>query len=364
MVELTQHLVYKKEAGDTKEVLYVYTEAENQVILRKKPLSDIIGKTKDDYWDTRYPYNSWADDLDKQDWYTDGIADIVRPTARVVNVWWSQLVENRTMRSFGMNIYNSSSSADFNPQTWEAKPWGWYGMPVPEGKGLSDVYQNIQIPDLGDSLEEMTFAIGMIEKATGATATQQGVENQKQITLGEVELALSEAKERVKGMSKFYTHVWKERGNKFIKLIEAGEDKLDAVKIFKKGRVSDAIYMREIGSSDWKSNEGYRCKVWSQDDKKEQAMQAVEKQSAIRQNMPDNPVVDDVFKRKLLEFGDYTPDEINEAMKYEQQKREAMMAMTTGLGTPGAPMAPGAMQPGIPMSNQPALAPGGQGGGK
>lgn len=354
IIEISQHFVYRKEPGEKKEKLWVYVMAENYKILLEKPLDEVIGKTKDNYWQNHFPYNSWADDVEKQDWYSDGIADIVRPTARVVNVWWSQLVENRTLRSFGMNIYNAGLEG-FTPETWEAKPWGWYGMPVPEGKSLSEVYQNIQIPDLGDSLNEMTFAIGMIEKATGATATQQGAESSKQITLGEVQLALSEAKERVKGMSKFYTQVWKERGNKFIKLLEAAPDKLDAVKIYKKGRMTDAIYAREVSPDDWKSVEGYRCKVWSQDEKQADTQEAVTKQSAIKQNMPDNPVVDEVFKRKLLEFGEYTPDEINKAMEYETQKREAMMAMTTGMGSQNAPMAPGSMQPGLPATNQPAL---------
>lgn len=347
-VELSQHLVYHKGSLDTKERLYVYTEADNMKILRKKPLDEIIGKTKDDYWTNHFPYNSWADDVEKQDWYSDGIADIVRPTAKVVNVWWSQLVENRTMRSFGMNIFNASVEG-FQPQTWEPKAWGWYGMPVPDGKNLSDVYQSIQIPDLGDSLQEMEFAIGMIEKATGATTTQQGAQNDRQVTLGEVQLALGEAKQRIKGMSKYYTQVWKERGNKFVKLIEAAPDKLDAVKIYKKGRMTDEIYEREVEPNDWKSNAGYRCKVWSQAERNEENTQSLEKTNAIKANMPDNPVVDGVYKRKLLEFGDFTPDEINDAMKYEDDKKAMLMNVGIDQGA-------GGVQPNIPA--QAAVQPG------
>lgn len=340
VVQLEQQLVWKLTPGSKKPEIYVYTIAENMKILRKKPLDQIIGSTKDDYWKYHFPYDSWADEPEKQDWYSDGIADIVRPTARVVNVWWSQMVENRTMRSFGMNLYNSSIEG-WQPQTWEAKPWGWYGIPIPQGQKMDEIYKNIEIPGLGDSLNEMNFAITMIEKATGATATQQGAENQKNITLGEVQLALTEAKERIKGMSKFYTQVWIERGYKFCKMVEAGEDKLDAVQLFKKGRQTDSIYPREVDPRDWKSKLGYGVKVWSQDQKDAESEAGIQKASAIKTNMPDNPVVDMVFKRKLLEFGDYTPDELNDALAYEEQKRNALLnGATNPLLTVGTPLDP------------------------
>jgi len=318
-------------------------------ILGRKPLADIIGGTKDNFWDNHFPYDSWADEPEKQDWYSDSIADIVRPTARVVNVWWSQLVENRTMRSFGMNLYNSGIEG-WQPQTWEAKPWGWYGVPLPQGKTLDEVYKQIEIPGLGDSLNEMNFAISMIEKATGATATSQGAQQDRQVTLGEVQLALGEAKERIKGMSKFYTQVWIERAYKFCKLLEAAPDKIDAVTLFKKGKTSDSMYSRDVTPEDWKAKLGYSVKVWSQEDKNDQDTKSIEKASAIKQNMPDNPIVDMVFKRKLLEFGDYSPDEVSEAMNYEQQKQNAMV---NGMGNP---MAQG-VQPGQQMVPQAQIAP-------
>lgn len=333
-MELTMHFVYRKEASDEEEQLYLYVEAENMKILMKKRLEEVIGVTTDHYWRNHFPYDSWGDEPEKQDWYNDGIADIVRPVARVVNVWWSQLVENRTMRSFGMNLFNSNIEG-WAPQTWEAKPWGMYGVPVPQGGNINELFQNIEIPSLGDSLEEMNFAIGMIEKSSGATSTQQGEQEKRQVTLGEVQLALNEAKERIKGMSKFYTQVWKERGVKFLKLVEAGEDKLDAVKIFKKGRVTDAIYNREISPQDWKAKLGYRCKVWSQAEKNEKDTQSLEKTNAIKANMPDNPIVDGVYKRKLLEFGDFTPDEVNDAMKYEDEKKAMIAQQAQMMGQNG-----------------------------
>ena len=109
------------------------------------------------------------------------------------------------------------------------------------------------------------------------------------------------------------------------KLIEAAGSKLDAVTIYKKGRNSDNIYSREISPEDWRSEAGYRVKVWSQDERNAENTDSLQRANAAKTVMPDNPVVDTVYKRKVLEFSDFGPDEINDAMKFEEEKRNMMM---------------------------------------
>jgi len=245
-VELSLHFVFHKDPGDKEEQIYLYVECEDMVILMKKKLEEVIGVTSDHYFRNHYPYVTWADDVERQDFWSDGLADVVRTPNKVLNSWFSQLVENRTLRNFGMHYYDSTVEG-FVPQTFNPVPWGWYGVP---GKP-SEVLQKIDIPDLSESLDEMTFIIQMIEKATGSTSTLQGVQTENKITLGEVELALGEAKQRIKGISKFYTQAWKDRGEMFLKLIEAGADKLEPVKIYKRGRNTRDIFAREISPPDW-----------------------------------------------------------------------------------------------------------------
>lgn len=346
-VELSLHFVYRKEGGDTEEQLYLYVEAEDMEILMKKPLEEVIGTTKDHYWRNHYPYCSWADDVDRQDFWTDGIADIVRTPNKILNSFFSQLVENRTLRNFGMKYYDATKEGFTPPSNQPLVAGGWY--PVP-GKP-SDVFELAQIPDLSESLDEMNFIIAMLEKATGATSTQQGAPTERQITLGEVQLALGEAKERIKGMSKFYTPAWKQRGEIFEKLIEAGADQLDAVKIYKKGRTTDNMYTREIAPKDWMTPLGYVVRVWSQDEKNAQDTQSLQKLNALKLNMADNPKVDEIWKRKLAEFAGLQPDEVNAIMEEEKRKREAMATMQAA----GGPMTPG--QPGQPGPTQPTQPP-------
>ena len=171
-VELTIHYVFRKEDDD--EQIYVYVTAEDNCILMKKKQEEIIGTTPDNFWRNHYRYNTWGDDIDKQDFWTDGIADIIRVPNKVLNSWYSQLVENRTLRNFGMHYYDSSMKAEgFTPSTFNPVPWGWYGVPGDPNK----VLKKVDIPDLSESLDEMSFVIDMTEKATGATSTQQGVQS-------------------------------------------------------------------------------------------------------------------------------------------------------------------------------------------
>ncbi len=351
-VELSLHFVYRENDKDKEgkvhpEQLWLYVEVDNMEILMKKPLEEVIGTTKDNYWRNHFPYNSWADDVERQDFWSDGIADIVRTPNKVLNVWFSQLVENRTLRSFGMNYYDTTIEG-FQPPNIDPEPWGWVGVP---GKP-SDVFQKVDIPDLSESLDEMQFVIDMNDRASGATATQQGVETARQVTLGEVQLALNEAKERSKGITKFYTLAWKKRGEKFLKLIEAAPDKLDAVKIYKQGRNTNNIYSREIKPKDWMTKTGYAVRVWSKDDKKNQDTQQLEKISAVSRLIPGNPKLTEVLQRKALEFADLKPDEINDIIQVEIDKRNATTTMPMQ-GVPGAPApapAPAPISPTQPIA--------------
>ena len=341
--------------------IFLYVVAENMKTLLKKPLEKIIGVTKDHFWRNHFPYCSWADDLERQDFWSDAVGDMIRQPNKILNSWFSQLVENRTLRNFGMHYYNSNLEG-FNPQTMQPIPWGWYGIPVPANGNLDSVMKKVDVPDLSEAIDEMNFLIQITEKASGATAGQQGVPSERQITLGEFKATLIEAKERVKGMSKFYTPVWKQRGEMFIKLVEAAPDKLDIQSLYKKGRNSDNMYSRDVAPKEWMDNLGYTCKVWSQDEKDANDINTLTKQNAVKSAMPDNPKVNEIYQRKLLEWADYTPDEINEIMQIEEEKRQAILeaaqnAANAAGGIPGlSPELGGGAtpQPG-PGNGQPSL---------
>ncbi len=301
--------------------IFLYVDAEDMKILMKKPLEEVIGPTKDHFWQTHYPYNSWGDDIERQDFWSDGVADIIRTPNKILNSFFSQMVENRTLRNFGMRFFDATIEGFVPPSNQDAIPGGWYPLP---GKP-SDVFENVEVPDLSDSLDEINFLVGMMEKATGATATQQGVQTEKKITLGEVELALGEAKERIKGMSKFYTPAWKERGLIFEKLCEAAPDKLDMIEINKKGRNTDNMYTRKVGPKDYQTPAGYNVRIWSQDEKNEQDTKQLEKLNAVGQFFMGNSKFEEIRQQKYLEFAGMNPDQINDIMEVAKQQRQAAL---------------------------------------
>lgn len=340
-VELTLHFCYPPGS----EELHLVVEAEETEVLMDTPLEEVIGPTKDHYWQTHFPYDSWADDLDRQDFWTDGAGDILSNSQKVTDSWYSQLAENRTLRNYGMQFYDSTAATDFQPNTFEAKPFGWYGVPGDPNK----ILKRVEIGDLSESIDEMQFVINLAEKALGATATQQGAQVERQVTLGEVQLALGEAKERIKGMSKFYTQSWKTVAYKFLKLVEAAPDRLDAVKLYKKGRNSDKLFMREVRPKDWMKGAGYLIKIWSQDEKNTQNTSKLEKLNAAVANIPNNPKLMETYQRTLLEFADVPPDTIKEIMDIEKQK---LMAVQNAQPMTGQPLQ-GQVMPGQTAPVQP-----------
>lgn len=358
-VELTLHFVYRDDEKDKQgnvmpTQIFLYVECEDMKILMKKPLEEVIGVTKDHYWRNHYPYCSWADDLERQDFWSDSVADVIRTPNKILNSWFSQMVINRTLRNFGMHYFNSNLEG-FVPPTIQPLPGAWIGLPIPANTDIRTVMQKVEIPELSESLDEITFLIGVIEKATGASAGQQGAPSERQITLGEFKATLTEAKDRVKGMSKFYTPVWKQRGEIFAKLVEAAPDKLDAVEIHKKGKNTDDIYTREIGPKDWRTPLGYRVKIWSQEEKDSNDINTLQKQNAVKTAMPDNPKVAEIYQRKLLEWAGYTPDDINEIMQFEQDKRDRMLAAIQAqtMNPAGGGMSPDGSTPLLPSGPTP-----------
>lgn len=322
LVEIALYFKWDVARDGKSQEIYLTVLAEATENLMKKALEEHIGPTQDHFWQTHYPYNSWAGDIDIIDWFTDGVADIVRGSNRVVDTYYSQEVENRTLKNYNMHYYNGiiDGADTWAPSTWDPEPWAWYKVPGDPAQVIKDV----QVQDLGEVKGDIDFIMNINERATGAVSTSQGVPTARKITLGEVQIDLSQAQERIKGMTIFYNQVWHERATMFLKLIEAAPEKLDAVKIYTKGRNTDNVYPREIAPDDWRSESGYRIRIWSQSEKTKQDTDNLEKQSAVKQNMPYNPVVDKIYKRKLVEWADYTPDEVKEVMDFEQQQRDAM----------------------------------------
>lgn len=324
-VELNEHYVKKWDDNLGEEVFYITVTAEGRNKLMSKSLEEHIGKTSDNFWRYNVPITSWGDDIEQTDFWSDGMADTIRTPNKILNSWLSQLVENRTLRNFGMNFYDATIEG-FTPQTTDPVPGGWVPLP---GKP-SDVYARVDIPELSESIDEMNFVMQIAEKATAATSIQQGVSEQRKITLGEVQILMANAKERIKSVSVFYIEDWKEFGRKYIKMLEAAHELLDGVTLHKKGLHNEKMYPYDVNPDKWIDKVGYTCKVLSRSEKEEEDINMLQKLNGVRSSMPDNQPLMRIYQKKMLEFIKLTPEEVKEVLDFEMQKARNPIDMMNG----------------------------------
>ena len=323
-IELNE--VYRKEYDKKLEqnIIQVYVVASTDsglIELYKKPLHEVIGATEDNYWYDHFPYTSWATDIERTDFWSDSPADIVRQPNKLLNAWISQLSENRTLRNLNMHYYNASNS-QFVPQTFQPVAWGWY--PVPGNP--NELIKDVQVPDLSESLDEMQFVINIAEKAIATSGTTGGTIEDRQVTLGEVQLAVANAKARTRDISLFYNEDWKEFGEKYVKMIEAGKDKLDPIVVYKKGRNGKKLYRKEIEVGKLFTKSGYDVDVKIASERQEQAIETINKLQAVKSIMPNNKPLNDIYEQRLLEFIGLTSEEMRDVIDYQKSLEELSKA--------------------------------------
>lgn len=347
-VELNEFFIKEWDEKEKCDKINYIVTAEDMVVLYQAILEDCIGETPDHFWRWNYPVVTWADETERTDFWSDGVVDSIRTLNKILNAWFSQLVENRTMRSFGMNYFNSSLGEEgFTPQTFEPLPWGWYPIPAGAGGKIGDQVMNVPIPDLKDTLQDMEFVMTLAEKASAATNTQQGVAETTPVTLGEVQLTLNNAQQRVKAMSKYYNAAWEDFGLKFVKMLEAAPDMIKPLTINKKGRLTDKNYTKTISPQDWYAKNGYGVECKMKEDVQSATLDTLQKLGYAKSLMPTNQALAKVEKKKSLELADVSAGEMSEILKEDEAQTQAlanappmMTGAPTGPATPAATPAP------------------------
>lgn len=313
IVELKVTLQKVFDLKDGVEHWHVIVRCENEILMAK-PLMEVL---RVDF----LPFVCWSDDPDRTDHYPDGVADTVRTPNKFLNMMISALAENRVLRNYGMQYYDSTKGENWSPASFEPRPFGWYPLPG----NPKEVLQKVDIPDMSESLDEMEYVRNLVESATAATAAKQGQTENRKITLGEVELITQAANERISFISKFYMLAQKEFGDKWARLMNANADRLDSVKLYKKSYKGD-FFPKQVKSSDWQSSTGYECRVVSSAEREQQTIQTIQKLLAVKAQFPDNQAIDEIYKTKLLNFAKFSPDEQKRVMDEEKQKAQLLKA--------------------------------------
>jgi hypothetical protein len=288
-----------------------------------------------------YPFVTWAEDVETQDFWSDSPADLIRTPNKVLNVWFSQLVENRTLRNFQMHWYDATIQG-YTPQTYEPGP----GRMLPAPGNPKDTIMPIEISGLDETLTAIQFLTTIIERGSGAVSLDKGVGPERQTTLGEVQLMVGKAMERTIAMTKMYRQAWKDLANKYYEIINANDN--NERKLYKTSFRGD-LYPKTIRPEDWKSEAGYKATVNSTSEQDATQLSGIQKFMFILQQFPMNKSLRKVAQRRMLEIVDLTPGEMKEINQEEEMNEKMAMEQPMMAGQPQE----GQQPPEVPMPEAP-----------
>lgn len=303
IVNITEHYT---EVWNTKKQAFerrVYVYAEDDILLSDDLLEDLIGITQ-------WPFVRWSEDPETNDIYPDSVADLVRVPNKVLNIWFSQLIENRTLKNFQMHWYLPSQN--YQPQTYTPGP----GMmlPAPAGEDINKVIKPVEISGLDDTLTAINAITQIVERGSGATAIDKGVAEKGTQTLGEVQILVGKANERTLGMAKFYRLAWHEFAKKWDALMQANAPKL--IKLFKVSKDGKA-YPKSVLQKEWKSE--YEPIVHSSSEQEEESIKGMQKFQFIISQFPNNIALRKISQKRMLELVDLSPEELKQIEDAEEQ---------------------------------------------
>jgi hypothetical protein len=310
-VELTEHYIKIWDESAKKLRIKIRVQS-GQFILLDKYLEDLFNINF-------FPFVTWADDIEKTDIWSDGMGDIVKTPNKVINAWFSQLTENRTLRNFGMHFYDSSVSEKWIPQTYEPVPFGWY----PTAGDPNKTTKQVDIPDLSGSLNEMNFVIQMVERATASTSTEKGVPQKGDMTLGEIKLMMASSNDRITSIAKFYRIARRDLGTKWYKFLMANEKWIKPVELYKKSAKGN-YFSQIVSPKDWKDDMGYVCKVVSTSERDQKNVEAVQKLQAVSNMFPNNLPLRDILKKKALDLVELSAEEAKDVMAFDENQMNQM----------------------------------------
>lgn len=303
IVNLTEHYteVWNTKKQEFERRVYVY--AEDDILLSDDLLEDLIGINQ-------WPFVRWSEDPETNDIYPDSVADLVRVPNKVLNIWFSQLIENRTLKNFQMHWYLPSQN--YQPQTYTPGP----GMmlPAPAGEDINKVIKPVEISGLDDTLASINAITQIVERGSGATAIDKGVAEKGTQTLGEVQILVGKANERTLGMAKFYRLAWYEFAKKWDALMQANAPKL--LKLFKVSKEGKA-YPKSVLQKEWKSQ--YEPMVRSSSEQEEESIKGMQKFQFIISQFPNNIALRKISQKRMLELVDLSPEELKQVEDAEEQ---------------------------------------------
>jgi hypothetical protein len=340
IVNLTEHYtqLWNTKTGEFDRHVVVY--ADDTIEMCDDLLVDCVGIEE-------WPFDVWAEDPETNDVYPDGVADLVRTPNKILNIWFSQQVENRTLQNFQMHWFAASES--YQPQTYDPGPGRMLpAPPLMPGQSISDVIMPVQVNGLDETFKAMDYLTAMVERGTGATALEKGMPEQGAQTLGEVQILVGKATERAKTMAKFYKAAWYRLACKWDAMMQAND--FPVFTLYKTGQ-DGKVYEKKVYNKDWKSKAGYMPSVESSSEQEADDVKSIQKFATVTAQFPTNTALRKISQQRQLKILDLTPAELQEVEDAQEQAdiQEQQMAMAqpqqAQAGAPAQPAEPQGIDP-------------------
>lgn len=308
IVNCTEHFTQLWDTKKKEFVRHVVVYADDVIELMDDTLKDCIGIEE-------WPFEMWSEDPETNDVYPDGVADLVRTPNKILNIWFSQQVENRTLQNFQMHWFDATQQG-YQPQTYEPGP----GRMLPAPGDPNKTIMPVAINGLDETMKAMDYLVAMVERGTGATAIEKGETEQGVQTLGEIQLLAGKATERAKTMSKFYRISWYRLAKKWDKMMQANN--FPKTTLYKTG-LDGKVFTKVIYNSDWKSKAGYEPVVASSSEQEADDTKSMQKFGYVATLFPNNPAIQKIMQERALRLLDLTAAELQEVEDAQNVTPEA-----------------------------------------
>lgn len=313
LINLTEHFTKRWNPKSKEFERRVLVYAEDTVLLMDDTLDNVLGV---DFW----PFVSWSEDPETNDIYPDSVGDLVRTPNKVLNIWYSQLVENRTLKNFQMHWFLPVQG--YEPQTYTPGPGRM--LPAPPGDDINKVLKPVEISGLDDTFNAINAITAVVERGTGATAIDKGQGEGSAQTLGEVEILVGKSQERALSMAKFYRLAWTELAYKWDKLMHANAPKFMRLN---KESASGKVYFKKVFKNDWFSKAGYKPIVRSSSETEQSNVKSMQKWNFVVAQHPENQALQELSLKRQLDLLDVTPEEMAKIEEGGRQQVEQLENM-------------------------------------
>ncbi|MHA1420274.1 MAG: portal protein, partial [Candidatus Heimdallarchaeaceae archaeon] len=184
---------------------YLLFEYSTGIWVRAHKLSDVFESNE-------WPYVSWATNPDAFNFWSKAPADDARPLCEIMDVLFTQTINNRQKINAGMRGYDFEAIPD--PSQLEYRPDGLVEFKLAQGRRIQDAVYEFKTEGLDGTIDLMGIVDSLLGRKTGITSDIQGSADED-MKVGVYFGNLQQVADRLGLFNKSYKEAWAEKGLRY-----------------------------------------------------------------------------------------------------------------------------------------------------